>query len=318
MDLEGKTAVFYARSDTALDLLYNAGADFNAADCNGRTALMCALPSSCGFDHLIALGADVNAVDNEGKNSVFYASLDWKLQKLKNAGADFNVADNTGKTPLFYSFATHTTEKLIEFGADANARDRDGKTVFFYIRGEEDFPIVKKLVEWGLIIGFDNDGQTAPYYELYIEYAEKRYGGPLYKAVNNNDVNAAKLALSEGADPNIWHPIAKGCSMLHLAVHNKNPEMIEVLVRAGANINASRDGSATPLTHAIYDNEIPCIKKLLELGADPELAVIAVEYGASLEIKEIFKEYYKEDLNKNPVSAISKNWIFRVPKNINY
>ena len=38
-------------------------------------------------------------IDNEGKNSVFYAALDWKLQKLKNAGADFgadfNVADNT-------------------------------------------------------------------------------------------------------------------------------------------------------------------------------------------------------------------------------
>ncbi|MBQ9395032.1 MAG: ankyrin repeat domain-containing protein [Proteobacteria bacterium] len=294
MDSWGKTAIFYARSDTALDLLYNAGADINAADCSGRTALMCAVSGGQGVDHLIALGADVNALDNNGKNSVFYATADWILQKLKEAGADFNVVDNTGKTPLFYSLETHTTEKLLECGANANARDRDGKTVFFYIRGKADFPIVRKLEKRGLNIRIaDNNEQTDPYYELYKKYY-KSSSSVLYKGVNENNINEVKLALSNGEDPNIWDPDVKNWSMVHLAIHRQNPEMIELLVNAGADINASNDG-IPPLCKAVYNNNVPCFKKLLELGADPELAALAVKYCGSLEIKEIFIEYYKGD-----------------------
>ena len=54
------------------------------------------LVSRLNVDRVVRdVAAGDRAIDNEGKNSVFYAALDWKLQKLKNAGADFNVADNT-------------------------------------------------------------------------------------------------------------------------------------------------------------------------------------------------------------------------------
>ena len=58
------------------------------------------LVSRLNVDRVVRdVAAGDRAIDNEGKSSVFYAALDWKLQKLKNAGsdfgADFNVADNT-------------------------------------------------------------------------------------------------------------------------------------------------------------------------------------------------------------------------------
>ena len=70
----------------------------------------------------------------------------------------------------------------------------------------------------------------------------------LVDAVQRNDAAAAIAELENGADANA--PSADGTTALHWAVHNDNADLVERLIEAGANVNASNDYGATPLTEA--------------------------------------------------------------------
>ena len=55
------------------------------------------------------------------------------------------------------------------------------------------------------------------------------------------------------------------------AAHNSNPEVITVLVQAGADVNATDASGVTPLMLAAAGNSNPeVITVLLSLGADPK------------------------------------------------
>ena len=322
MDSEGKTAILYAKKAKLLQQLYNAGADFNAIDIHGKTALFdlvehYSLINSDAIKALVTLGTDVNARDNDGKSVVFYATRKPCLSILKELGADFNAVDNNGKTPLFYSFVNHTTRELIENGANPSIKDPDGKTVFFYISGEDDFPLVTLMERYGLNIeDSDNSGNKAEYYESYLQFKKqhindvsnvetsKLLAGNLspeqnlwransdkfYNAVNYNKIEIVRELVKGNVDLDTRDKSVPSWNMIHLAVYRNNPEMIEVLAKAGVDINGNNGGN-TPLSKAVYDNRVDCFKKLLELGADPNTAKPAVEYCGSPEIKRIFQEF---------------------------
>ncbi|MBQ9395002.1 MAG: ankyrin repeat domain-containing protein, partial [Proteobacteria bacterium] len=112
----------------------------------------------------------------------------------------------------------------------------------------------------------------------------------LYSAVNCNNINEARRQLMEGANPDTRDPYVKGWNMIHLAVHKNNPEMIDVLFKGGVNINGSPRG-ISPLEKAVYDKNLDCFKKLLELGADPKRAKNAVHNSGTSEMKDIFNKY---------------------------
>ena len=89
----------------ALKSALAAGADVNAADCDGITSLICAALNGNkeGLKLLIEAGADVNAVDGNGTTSLMYAAQDGNEEILKSlieSGADVNVEDEDGDTAL--------------------------------------------------------------------------------------------------------------------------------------------------------------------------------------------------------------------------
>jgi ankyrin repeat protein len=124
-------------SEVALALI-EAGADVNARDAYGVTAMMFA--AICGsaevIERLIDEGADVNAQDLNGR-SVLIEALTTEndipvstIQSLVEAGAAPNVRINGGVTPLMLA-ATGDPEVLqilIDAGADVNAQDDHGAT----------------------------------------------------------------------------------------------------------------------------------------------------------------------------------------------
>jgi uncharacterized protein len=86
-------------------LLLRKGADADARDKSGRTALWYAAVSlNTGFiTVLLEHGADVNARDNEGRTALMHAAdlcFTWDVQALLNAGADSTIQDKHGRTAL--------------------------------------------------------------------------------------------------------------------------------------------------------------------------------------------------------------------------
>lgn len=88
----------------------------------------------------IEAGADVNAKDNNGATALIRSAWegDYELAELLlKHGADVNARNNDGCTALmFAAFDGHpkVAELLIAYGADKNLRDKNGSTAYDYVR----------------------------------------------------------------------------------------------------------------------------------------------------------------------------------------
>ncbi|MGX2982611.1 ankyrin repeat domain-containing protein [Helicobacter sp. 23-1045] len=153
------------------------GADINARDRDGNTALMrCDDFRLEVAEYLIERGADMEAKDNFGNTALIRASsagflgasIAWlrrygllgSVMLLVEAGADVNAKENNGQTALirtvcYYSQTSETiyfeiVKYLISKGADVNIKDNNGKTALYYAVNEgQKLDMVKFLVENG-------------------------------------------------------------------------------------------------------------------------------------------------------------------------
>jgi ankyrin repeat protein len=90
-------------------------------DSTGRAAVIAAL---------VRAGADVNARDENG-DTALHSTIDGELAKaLIAAGADVNAKDNDGDTPLTRTVALDVARALVEAGANTSISNDDGKTIF--------------------------------------------------------------------------------------------------------------------------------------------------------------------------------------------
>lgn len=134
--------------------MLEAGADPNGASRYGtRTALQEAASFGCSGIVLLLLshGAQIEARDGGGQTALHCACLDLagggrSVETLISAGADVNVVDKTGKTPLHWLAMADSpkgVEALISAGADPCAVDRDGCVPGDYTRNDS----IKRLLD---------------------------------------------------------------------------------------------------------------------------------------------------------------------------
>ena len=144
----------------AVSLLLQNGADINAQDDDGKTALHYAVSSSRVrselyeqeqvdlLDTLLTKGANPNIKDKNG-NTVLAEALQatigqhigiMELGRLLDAGADPNLANNESKTPLMLACEMDANFEIIlallQAGADAKAKDSTGKAAIDYTKHE--------------------------------------------------------------------------------------------------------------------------------------------------------------------------------------
>ena len=94
--------------------------------------------------------------------------------------------------------------------------------------------------------------------------------GRLIDAVRANDAGAVRTILDSRADANAVQP--DGTTALHWAVERDAIEIVQLLIRAGANVKATNRYGATPLWLASLNGNAATIGVLLEAGADPSAA----------------------------------------------
>ena len=98
---------------------------------------------------LLAAGADLNAVDGDGKTALYWAAMLGRghaVDTLLEASADPELANNDGVTPMMRAAAAagstgsaSVVRRLLESGASWRARDRLGKTAIDHARGIGDW-----------------------------------------------------------------------------------------------------------------------------------------------------------------------------------
>jgi ankyrin repeat protein len=112
----------------------------------------------------------------------------------------------------------------------------------------------------------------------------------LAHAIAINDRKSFRLLLSYGADVN------EG-DLLHLAVKNRNIEMIQILLENKIDVNKKNSKGVSPIFTAAEDNQVEIVRWLLNYGADPDIeATHHVCRQGNLEIAKILIEQGKVNL----------------------
>ena len=215
------------------------GADVNGSQASGWTPLM--LASYKGYKEivelLIAKGADVNARDDNGKTALLEAlnpmhreleKNDKEIAKLLIAkGADVNAKNNNGQTPLMFAANTgckDIVELLVAKGADLNVRNEFGDTLLMlaaaYGRHRD---VAELLLAKGADINAKNEkGNTALLQALT----------PTFDTLENDAIDIAKWLIAKGADVNAKNN--DGQSALMLAQKAGCQEVVALLMAKGA------------------------------------------------------------------------------------
>ena len=96
-----------------------------------------------------------------------------------------------------------------------------------------------------------------------------RFGPPLLHAAARGHVAIIEILVEAGADPNATSN--EGATALHRASYRGDREAVAMLLAAGADPNrANHAAGLTPLHGAALGGHVECLRLLLEKGGDPD------------------------------------------------
>jgi len=96
---------------------------------------------------------------------------------------------------------------------------------------------------------------------------QQREVTPLLMATQNRCNSTVTLLMSMHANPDIQHP-QMNCTALHLAASNEFADIVDALLKSGANVDCQDPRGYTPLLMAGTEGYTGVVKQLIEGGAD--------------------------------------------------
>ncbi|XP_024525341.1 ankyrin repeat domain-containing protein 65 isoform X2 [Selaginella moellendorffii] len=217
---------------------------------------------------LLKAGADPNARDKRGKTALHEACSqghDKCVEALLRAGALVSAHKTNGFTPLHYAAATGRASiisiLLASFGfSGANACDRDHKgeqAIHLAARGGF-VPAVEILLAHGASgNAASNNGRT--------RYFQVKASSVHTASLHGHEL-VLRLLLSSGADPAACD--TGGSQPIHDAAAGGHVGCMELLTHLGADPNASDCAGCTPLHRGSSAGEVDAARWLLKKGVD--------------------------------------------------
>ena len=223
---------------------------------------------------------------------------------------------------IFDHIKENNFKAVKKYKGDINIRDEYKATPLMWATYECDLKMVKLLLKKG----------ADPYLKGWISFIDTisltqfMYGSCLVTAAGEGKIDILKYLLHNENVPiddpeiNLYDNLENGWSALHWAAAKGNTEVIEFLIKEGANINApaATDYNQTPLLFALRYGKNEAAKLLIDLGADinqkdgydnsplilavhnrnKELVKYLIEKGArpgvqGLNINDLLKQYFR-------------------------
>ena len=249
----------------------SANTGVNIRDVRGATPLMYA--SAFGtFRHmqlLLRQGADVNAINSFGGTALICAQGDFAKSKLLlEHGARVNLSSRSGFTPLMAAALRDRNANLIRLllqkGADAKAADARHLTALTLSSTKGDVESMRLLIAAGADVDLPGPQGIPP-----LGAAISANSLAAVQLLLDHRADAARLAMDD--DAQVRHgPLAlKGLTTLMLAAPYASPAISAALLRAGAEVNARDIRGMTPLMLAVASEtqDVQLVDLLLKSGA---------------------------------------------------
>ncbi|CAG2212481.1 unnamed protein product [Mytilus edulis] len=244
-----------------------------------------------GADILINAKADVNVVDKDGWTPLKTACRvgdEDTVEVLLNNNADINKEDKEGWTPL-KSASVHEHYKIVKRlllkNADMNKVDHEGWTSLMSACKVGNFKVINILLEYGADVNCYSESTGDTPLTIACTYSD---GGEIIKLLlekgadwkkpNNIGQTALILACMHGKTQNVSKLLDyrvdtdvtdKNCvSPLKAACHGLYREIVELLIKAGANIDIADLNGYTPLISACETQNLQLVELLIHNKAD--------------------------------------------------
>ena len=255
------------------------GIEVDEIGAQGHTALMAAAYHGHRsiVNILLSAGADPNLLsDDEGlgkagmtalmmaAGSFFASNRQHVVQLLIAGGADVNQRGVGGKTAIFYAALAGSgyldcVETAIASGADLDLQDDAGHTVLTAVAAAENYPLFNLLMQAG--------ASTAGLESIQ-----------LIQAAGTGNVDRVRSLLATKVNLDLDRGAAIGS-----AAAAGHTQIVELLIRAGANVNLRDKLGFTPIASAAYAGYGEIVQLLIDAGADIQAPAGGVQSYSALE-----------------------------------
>ncbi|PTD07843.1 Ankyrin-3 [Fusarium culmorum] len=268
----GLTALHWAADvgdSQGVEILISHGSNVDAQSTIGSYPLHLAANNGCvkTIRALLEADASIQCFDHKGFSPLHEACRrghDDAVQLLIERGADVSIKCKQGQAPIHAAALTgqyKIIKKLLEYGADGNATTENGRSVLAYTVSANSVPSAQTLLDHGADIETrDNNDNT-----------------PLLVAVLCNAIEMASFLLEH--DANVEAADDNGVSIDARTTHDENtaliravrdgyPQIVSLLIKLGADVNASNNIGWTPLHFAAETGFEDVVEILLKAGAN--------------------------------------------------
>ncbi|XP_074471690.1 ankyrin repeat and SOCS box protein 2-like isoform X2 [Sebastes fasciatus] len=262
----GCTALHEAASQNNVEIgemLLKAGAKHNLPNTYGISPLFSAAQGGqlAALRLLIKHGADINSQAADGATALYEAAKNGHqeiVELLLSQKADANKPGRTGLLPLHIAAQTgsYTIVSMLIPATSKTRVQRTGISPLHLAAERNRDDVLEALIE----AGFDVNTQLS---EERSKLYQDRRSTALYFSVFNNNIEALRMLLEAGGDPNLdlFRP-------LNVAARQGCIRTVTLLVEHGADINASIPTHPTtfPAVYMFSMKYLPMFKYLLDHG----------------------------------------------------
>ena len=300
-DEHGVTPLMEAAAAGSLDamkLLLDKGADPNAVNMFGSTALLWSATDLAKVRLLLDHHAGVKAVSKQGRTALQVAAMSDHsaeiVRLLIAKGADVKTVDNMMMTALNAAALgndTETIRMLVEAGVDVNAAGPlmaadaiVGESPLMNAAYQGNLAAAKLLLAKGAKVNAVSDREKA----YQVKNGSIALGGwtALSIAAAYGPADLVKALLDAGADVNVKDVRGMTPLMLAAATDRQNPEILRMLLAKGADVKVKSTAGETALDWARKMGNASVIDMLKHAGAvESQKPQEAIPAAAPTELK---------------------------------
>ena len=288
-------------------------ADVNVPEADGTTALHWAVRQDDGemADRLIKAGANVKAANRYGVTPLYLACVNGSapmIAKLLDAGADPNAPTTEGETPLMTVARTGSVEAakvLLAHGADVNSKEQwRQQTPLMWAAAECHPEVAQELIAHSADV---NAKQVEWQWERQMTKEPREKWMPLggltalHFAARQGCLAGAEVLVKAGAQINATNP--NGFSPILLAIINSHYDVAAYLLRQGADSNIADEVGRTPLyasvdMHTLPDSNLPWPSELNNEIGSLDLIKDLLEHGADVNVQLKKQQPYRSKVDR--------------------